>query len=189
MAKRNKKELSQKERDELLSTLKNRFEKNMQRHREIEWKKVQAKLEKNISKLWSLNEMEETNGEPDVVGYDKKTGEFIFFDCSEETPKGRRSLCYDRDGLESRKEHRPENSAVDMAREMGIEMLTEEQYFQLQKLGDFDSKTSSWLKTPTEIREQGGAISGDFRFGRVFIIHNGADAYFGARGFRGMLRV
>ena len=189
MAKRNNLNLSVKERDLLFATLKSRFENNMNRHKGLDWKKVQSRLDENNSKLWSLNKMEETGGEPDVVCYDKKTGEYIFYDCSSETPKGRRGLCYDRDGLESRKEHRPANSAIDMAREMGIELLSEEEYFKLQKLGAFDAKTSSWLKTPTEIRELGGAISGDFRFGRVFIIHNGAEAYFSARGFRGSLRV
>jgi hypothetical protein len=189
MAKQNKKELSEKQQDELLHTLKLRFEKNMNRHKGIGWNKVQAKLEKNSLKLWSLNEMEETGGEPDVVGFDKKTGEYIFYDCSAESPKGRRSLCYDRDGLESRKEHKPDNSAIDMAREMGIELLTEEQYFELQTLGNFDSKTSSWLKTPEEVRELGGALNGDYRYGRVFIYHNGAGAYFGSRGFRGVIKV
>jgi len=189
MAKQSKKELSPKQRDELISTLEKRFEKNMGRHKGLQWKKVQEKLEANNSKLWSLNEMEETGGEPDVVGYEKKTDEYIFYDCSSETPKGRRSLCYDRDGLESRKEHRPDNSAIDMAREMSIEILSEEEYLKLQELENFDSKTSSWLKTPEEVREQGGAISGDFRYGRVFITHNGAQAYFGARGFRGSLKV
>jgi hypothetical protein len=189
MAKKNNSILSSKESDLLIVKLKSRFEKNMKRHKGLDWKKIQSVLEKYNSKLWSLNEMEETGGEPDVVGFDKKTGEYIFYDCSSETPKGRRSLCYDRDGLESRKEHRPENSAIDMAREMGIELLSEEEYFDLQKLGTFDAKTSSWLKTPSEIRELGGAISGDFRYGRVFITHNGAQAYFGARGFRGLLKV
>src|SRR5690349_21939564 len=189
MAKRNSKVLPTNQQDELLSILKSRFEKNIHRNKGIDCKKVKARLEKRKEKLWSLNEMEATGGEPDVVGQDKKSGEFIFFDCSEETPKGRRSLCYDRDGLESRKEHRPENSAVDMAFDMGIELLTEEQYMDLQKLGNFDSKTSSWLKTPAEIRELGGAISGDFRYGRAFIYHNGAQSYFGSRGFRGVLKV
>ena len=189
MAKRTQFKLKADQHEELISTLKSRFEKNMNRHKGIEWKKVQERLEKNSGKLESLHEMEETGGEPDVVGQDKKTGEYIFFDCSAESPKGRRSLCYDRDGLESRKEHRPENSAIDMARDMGIELLSEEQYFELQKLGNFDSKTSSWLKTPEEIRELGGAITGDYRYGRAFIYHNGAQSYFGSRGFRGVLKV
>jgi hypothetical protein len=189
MAKRNKKELSSTKREELISTLKSRFEKNMHRHKGFSWKKVQERLEKNDQKIWSLNEMEETGGEPDVVGQDKKTGEYIFYDCSKETPKNRRSLCYDRDGLESRKEHRPLNSAIDMAVEMGIDLLTEEQYMELQALESFDAKTSSWLKTPEEVREKGGAISGEFRFGRIFIYGNGAQSYFGSRGFRGVLKV
>lgn len=177
------------QRDELLSILKNRFEKNKSRHKGIEWPKVQAKLEANIGKLWSLHEMELTGGEPDVVGHDKKTGEFIFCDCSAESPKGRRSICYDHEALESRKEHKPKNSALGMAEEMGIEILTEEQYRELQKLGNFDMKTSSWLKTPANIRKLGGAIFGDFRFGTVFVYHNGAESYYGARAFRGLLRV
>jgi hypothetical protein len=185
----NKKKLSSEQRDELLKTLKTRFEKNMNRHKGIEWAKVQAKLEANPEKLWALDDMEVTGGEPDVVGYDKKTGEYIFYDCSAESPKERRSLCYDRDALNSRKEHKPKNSAIDMAAEMGIEILTEEQYLQLQKLGKFDAKTSSWLKTPDDVRKLGGAISGEFRFGRVFIYANGAESYFAARGFRGSLRV
>jgi len=184
-----KKKLSSEQRDELLKTLKTRFEKNMNRHKGIEWAKVQAKLEANPEKLWALDDMEVTGGEPDVVGYDKKTGEYIFYDCSAESPKERRSLCYDRDALNSRKEHKPKNSAIDMAAEMGIEILTEEQYLQLQKLGKFDAKTSSWLKTPDDVRKLGGAISGEFRFGRVFIYANGAESYFAARGFRGSLRV
>ena len=184
-----KKKLSSEQRDELLKTLKTRFEKNMNRHKDIDWAKVQAKLEANPEKLWALDDMEVTGGEPDVVGYDKKTGEYIFYDCSAESPKERRSLCYDRDALNSRKEHKPKNSAIDMAAEMGIEILTEEQYLQLQKLGKFDAKTSSWLKTPDDVRKLGGAISGEFRFGRVFIYANGAESYFAARGFRGSLRV
>jgi len=189
MTKRNKNELSPEQRKELLSTLKVRFEKNMNRHKGLEWAKVQAKLEANSEKLWSLNEMERTGGEPDVVGHDKKTGEYIFYDCSVESPKDRRSFCYDREALDSRKEHKPKNNAMDMAAAMGIEVLPEEQYFELQKLGKFDAKTSSWLKTPADIRELGGAISGEFRFGRVFVYANGAESYFAARGFRGSLRV
>jgi hypothetical protein len=184
-----KKELSPKQREELLKTLKARFEKNMNRHPGLEWAKVQAKLETNAQKLWSLNEMEKTGGEPDVVGHDKNAGEYIFFDCSAETPKGRVSVCYDREGLESRKEHRPKNTAIDMAAAMGIELLTEEQYFELQKLGDFDAKTSSWIKTPAEIRKLGGALYCDRRYGRVFVGHNGAQSYYAARAFRGSLRV
>lgn len=184
-----KKKLSREESDELLETLKTRFEKNMNRHKNLEWHDVQAKLEENSEKLWPLNQMEQTGGEPDVVTYDKKAGKYIFYDCSAESPKGRRSLCYDREGLESRKAHKPDNTAIDMASDMGIELLTEEQYQELQKLGEFDTKTSSWLKTPSSVRELGGAIFGDFRFGRVFIYHNGADAYFGARGFRGVLKI
>jgi hypothetical protein len=169
--------------------LKARFEKNMNRHESIKWAKVQAKLDTGTQRLWSLNEMERTGGEPDVVGYDKKTGEYIFYDCSAESPKGRRSVCYDRDGLESRKEHKPKNSAIDMATAMGIELLTEEQYRELQTLGQFDTKTSSWLKTPSDIRKLGGAIFGDFRYGNVFVYHNGAQSYYAARGFRGSLKV
>jgi len=175
--------------EEILTELKDRFEKNMNRHKGIEWAEVRAKLETNIEKLWSLGEMERTGGEPDVVGFDKGTGEYIFFDCSAESPKGRRSLCNDGQALESRKEHKPKNSAVNMASEMGIELLTEEQYQELQKLGNFDTKTSSWLATPPEIRKLGGAIFGDYRFGRVFIYHNGAESYYGGRAFRGSLRV
>ena len=192
----NKKELSPEQREELLRALKGRFEKNMNRNKGLEWAKVQAKLEAclsgrqaNTEKLWSLNEMERTGGEPDVVGHDKKTGEYIFYDCSVESPKGRRSVCYDREGLESRKEHKPENSAIDLAAAMGIELLTEEQYRELQKLGNFDMKTSSWLKTPSEIRKLGGAIFADFRYSNVFVYHNGAESYYGVRGFRGSLRV
>ncbi len=184
-----KKELLPKERKELLRTLKTRFEKNMNYHKDIEWIKVQAKLEVNIEKLWSLNEMEKTGGEPDVVGYDKKTDEYIFYDCSPESPKGRRSVCYDREALESRKKHRPENNAIDMAAAMGIEILTEKQYRELQKLGKFDTKTSSWVKTPSSIRKLGGAIFCDSRYDTVFVYHNGAESYYAARGFRGMLRV
>lgn len=178
-----------KQRAELLNTLEARFEKNMNRHEGFEWGEVQAKLEAMTEKLWSLNEMERTGGEPDVVGYDEKTGEYIFYDCSAESPKGRRSVCYDREGLESRKEHKPENNAIDMAAAMGIELLTEEQYRELQKLGNFDTKTSSWVKTPSEIRKLGGAIFADFRYGNVFVYHNGAQSYYGARAFRGSLRV
>ena len=184
-----KKELSPDQREKLLRALKARFEKNMNRHKGLEWAKVQAKLEANTEKLWSLNEMERTGGEPDVVGHDKKTGEYIFYDCSAESPNGRRSICYDREGLESRKEFKPENSAIDMADDMGIELLTEDQYRELQKLGNFDTKTSSWLKTPAEIRKLGGAIFADFRFGTVFVYHNGAQSYYGGRAFRGSLRV
>ena len=184
-----KKKLSPEQREELLGALKARFEKNMNRHQGLEWAKVKAKLEANAEKLWSLNEMERTGGEPDVVGHDKKTGEYIFFDCSPETPKGRTSVCYDREGLDSRKEHKPENTAMDMAAAMGIELLTEEQYRELQKLGDFDTKTSSWVKTPADIRKLGGALYGDRRYGRVFVGHNGAQSYYSARAFRGSLRV
>ena len=175
--------------EELLRELKARFEKNMSRHKGLEWAEVQAKLEAKTEKLWSLNEMERTGGEPDVVGFDKKTGEYIFYDCSAESPKGRRSVCYDREALESRKEHKPENNAIDMAAAMGIELLTEEQYRELQKLGDFDTKTSSWVKTPTDVRKLGGALFCDRRYGNVFVYHNGADSYYSARGFRGELRV
>ncbi|ARU28694.1 DUF4256 domain-containing protein [Cellvibrio sp. PSBB006] len=178
-----------KERDALLDILKARFEKNMNRHKGLAWDKVQAKLEANTKKLDALHEMEKTGGEPDVVGYDKKTGEYIFYDCSAETPKGRRSVCYDREGLESRKEHKPANNAIDMATAMGIDLLTEEQYRELQQLGTFDTKTSSWLKVPPEIRKLGGAIFGDSRYGRVFVYHNGAQSYYSSRGFRGLLRV
>jgi hypothetical protein len=183
------KELTPPEREELLGILKTRFEKNANRHPDVQWAKVQSKLDAHPEKLWSLSEMERTGGEPDVVGYDKKTDEYIFFDCSPETPKGRRSICYDREALEARKQHKPETSAMDMASEMGIQLLTEEQYHELQRLGNFDTKTSSWLKTPEDVRELGGAIFGDRRFGRVFIYHNGADSYYGVRGFRGSLRV
>ena len=184
-----KKELSPRQREELLRTLQARFEKNMSRHKGLEWTKVEAKLKVNPDKLWSLNEMERTGGEPDVVGQDKKTGEYVFYDCSAETPKGRTSVCYDREGLESRKEHRPKNTAMDMATAMGVELLTEEQYLELQKLGDFDTKTSSWVKTPADIRKLGGALYCDRRYGRVFVGHNGAQSYYSGRGFRGSLRV
>jgi hypothetical protein len=184
-----KKQLSPKEREELLKTLQTRFEKNMNRHKGLEWAKVQARLEAHAEKLWSLREMEDTGGEPDVVGHDPESGEYTFFDCSPETPKGRISVCYDREGWESRKEHRPKDNAMDMAAAMGIELLTEEQYQDLQKLGHFDLKTSSWLKTPTEMRKLGGALFGDRRFSRVFLYHNGAQSYYAARGFRGWLRV
>ena len=181
--------LSVKQRAELLSALQARFENNTSRHQGIAWAKVLAKLEVDPAKLWSLSEMERTGGEPDVVGFDKKAGEYVFYDCSPESPKGRTSTCYDREGLESRKEHKPANNAIDMAAEMGIELLTEEQYRELQTLGEFDLKTSSWLLTPTEVRKRGGAIFGDRRYGRVFIYHNGAQSYYGVRGFRGSLRV
>lgn len=174
---------------ELIKVLKERFEKNRHRHEGLKWAEVQSKLELNPEKLWSLSEMEQTGGEPDVVGFDVQTGEYVFCDCSEESPKGRRSLCYDTDALESRKEHKPKNSAIGMAAEMGIELLTEEQYGELQKLGKFNLKTSDWIKTPASIRQLGGAIFGDLRYGRVFIYHNGAESYYAARGFRGALRV
>lgn len=185
----NKMELSPEQREGLLQTLKARFEENTNRHKGLEWANVQAKLETNAEKLWSIHEMERTGGEPDVVGYDDKTGEYLFYDCSAESPKGRRSVCYDREALESRKEHKPANSAIGMAAAMGIELLTEEQYRELQKLGNFDKKTSSWLKTPSEIRKLGGAIFADFRYGNVFVYHNGAESYYAARGFRGSLKV
>lgn len=185
----NNKELSPEQREELLRILKARFEKNMNCHKDLEWAKVQAKLEANTEKLWSLNEMERTGGEPDVVGHDKKTGEYIFYDCSAESPKGRRSVCYDREALESRKEHKPENTAMDMSAAMGIELLTEEEYRDLQKLGTFDAKTSSWVKTPANIRKLGGALFCDRRYDTVFVYHNGAESYYAARGFRGSLRV
>jgi hypothetical protein len=178
-----------KQREELLRTLKARFEKNMNRHQGLEWAKVQAKLEASTEKMWSLNEMETSGGEPDVVGHDKKTGEYIVADCSAESPKGRRSVCYDREALELRKEHRPQNNATDMAAAMGIELLTEEQYRELQKLGNFDTKTSSWVKTPSDIRKLGGALFCDRRYGTVFVYHNGAESYYAARGFRGSLRI
>ena len=185
----NKKKLSAEERAELLTTLKARFEKNMNRHKGLDWAKVQAKLEGDAQKLWSLNEMERTGGEPDVVAYDKKTGEYVFYDCSAESPKGRRSLCYDAEALESRKEHKPANSAVAMATDMGIELLSEEQYRELQQLGNFDLKTSSWVKTPSNIRELGGALYCDRRYNQVFLYHNGAESYYAVRGFRGSLRI
>ena len=184
-----KKNWSPEQREDLLKTCQARFEKNMQRHAGLAWAKVQAKLEANPEKLWSLNEMERTGGEPDVVGHDKKTGEYIFYDCSEESPKGRRSLCYDREALDARKEFKPKDNAIDLAFAMGIELLTEEQYRELQKLENFDTKTSSWLKTPSDIRKLGGAIFADFRYGTVFVYHNGAESYYAARGFRGSLRV
>ena len=185
----NKKELTPEQGQELIRILKARFEKNMNRHKGLEWAKVQSKLEAEPGKLWSLIEMESTGGEPDVVGMDIQTGEYIFYDCSAEAPKGRRSFCYDREALESRKEHKPANTAMDMASEMGIELLTEEQYRELQTLGNFDTKTSSWVKTPAEIRKQGGAIFCDRRYDHVFVYHNGAESYYGVRGFRGSLRV
>jgi len=184
-----KKDLSPGHRQELLRVLKARFEKNMNRHQGVEWAQVQAKLEAGGEKLWSLNEMERTGGEPDVVSHDKKTGEFIFYDCSAESPKGRRSVCYDREALESRKEHKPEDNAMDMAAAMGIEILTEEQYRELQKFANFDTKTSSWVKTPSNIRKLGGALFCDRRYGTVFVYHNGAESYYAARAFRGSLRV
>lgn len=184
-----KKELPQKQSEELLKALKTRFEKNMQRHKGVDWAKVQAKLEANPEKLWSLNEMERTGGEPDVIGYDKKTGEYIFYDCSDESPKDRRSYCYDSDALRSRKEFKPKNSAVDAASDMGIELLNEEQYRELQTFGKFDLKTSSWIKTPSEIRKLGGAVFCDRRYDTVFVYHNGAESYYAARGFRGLLKV
>jgi hypothetical protein len=185
----NPQKLSPDQRETLLKTLKTRFEKNMQRHKGLEWSKVEVRLEGNMEKLGSLSEMENTGGEPDVVGLDKKTGEYIFYDCSAESPSGRRSLCYDREALDSRKENKPKNSALDLAAAMGIEILSEEQYQELHQLGSFDPKTSSWLKTPAEIRELGGAIFADYRFGKVFIYHNGAESYYAARGFRGSLKV
>lgn len=181
--------ITTKQKDELLKTLKTRFEKNMNRHKGVKWSDVHSRLESNSGKLWSLNEMEVTGGEPDIVSYDKKSGEYIFYDCSEESPKGRRSLCYDRAALNARKEHKPKNSALDMAAEMGIEILTEEQYRELQKLGKFDMKTSSWIETPDDIRKLGGAIFCDYRYDTVFVYHNGAESYYAARGFRGSLRV
>ena len=184
-----KKKLSSEQREELLRALNARFEKNMNRHQGVEWAKVKAKLEANSEKLWSLSEMEKTGGEPDVVGHDKKTGEYLFFDCSAETPKGRTSVCYDREGLESRKEHKPKTTAMDMAAGMGIELLTEEQYRELQKLGNIDTKTSSWVKTPSDIRKLGGTLFCDRRYGNVFVYHNGAQSYCGARAFRGSLMV
>ncbi|MEO8573048.1 MAG: DUF4256 domain-containing protein [Pyrinomonadaceae bacterium] len=187
--KNTKKELLSKRREEFLSILKNRFEKNTERHKGIEWAKVEAKLESNTEKLWSLNEMETSGGEPDVVGFDKKSGEFIFYDCAAESPKGRRSVCYDGEALASRKENKPKNSAMDMAATMGVEILSEEQYRELQKLGQFDLKTSSWVQTPTAIRKLGGALFCDRRFDQVFTYHNGAESYYAGRAFRGLLRV
>jgi len=183
-----RKELPQWQREELLGVLKARFEKNMNRHRGFEWDKVKARLEANSEKLWSLNEMERTGGEPDVVGHDKKTDEYIIADCSAESPKGRAGFCYDREGLDSRKEHKPKNNVIDMAAAMGVELLTEEQYRELQKLGNYDTKTSSWVKTPADIRKLGGALYCDRRFGHVFVYHNGAQSYYSARAFRGSLR-
>jgi hypothetical protein len=185
----NKKELSPEQHAALLTVLKSRFEKNMNRHPGLEWPKIQSKLEANAEKLWSLNEMESTGGEPDVISHDKKTDEYLFYDCSAESPNGRRSVCYDRKALDARKENKPKNSAVEMADAMGIELLSEAQYRDLQQLGDFDKKTSSWVKTPAEIRKLGGAIFCDFRYNTVFVYHNGADSYYAARGFRGSLRV
>ncbi len=185
----NPRKLSPKQLEELLGALKTRFEKNMNHHKGLEWAQVQAKLKADTEKLWSLSEMERTGGEPDVVGHDRKTGEYIFYDCSAVSPKDRRNVCYDREALESRKEHKPENNAIDMAAAMGIEILTEEQYRELQKLGKFDTKTSSWVKTPVEIRNLGGALFCDRRYDHVFLYHNGADSYYAARGFRGSLRV
>lgn len=184
-----KRELLPEQRDELVNILKGRFEKNRKRHEGLEWEKIQQKLEINNDKLCSLNEMEKTNGEPDVIGYDEQTDEYIFCDCSIESPKGRRSVCYDHEALESRKEHKPKDSAVNMASNMGIELLSEDQYRELQKLGTFDMKTSSWIKTPSDIRKLGGAIFADFRYGNVFVYHNGAESYYGSRGFRGLLKV
>ncbi len=183
------KKLSAGQREELLSVLKTRFEKNMNRHKTLEWPNVQAKLETNPGKMWSLHEMERTGGEPDIIGHDKKTGDYIFYDCCPESPKDRRSVCYDHEALESRKEHKPGNSAVEMAADIGIELLTEEQYRELQQLGNFDTKTSSWIKTPAAIRKLGGAIFCDRRYNTVFVYHNGAESYYAARGFRGSLRV
>ena len=184
-----KPKLSAEHREDLLRGLKARFEKNINRHKGLEWAHVQAKLEANPDKLWSLDEMEKTGGEPDVIGQDNKTGEYIFYDCSAESPKGRRSVCYDREALQARKEHKPKDSAVDMAAAMGIELLTEEEYRELQKLGDLDTKTSSWVKTPSDIRKLGGALFCDRRYGHVFVYHNGAESYYAARAFRGSLRV
>jgi hypothetical protein len=186
---KSKQSLSAEQREELLGTLKARFEKNMNRHAGIEWAKVEARLETATAKLWSLREMESTGGEPDVIGHDRKTGEFLFVDCAAQSPKGRTSLCYDREALDSRKEFKPKNSAMDLAAAMGTELLTEEQYRELQQRGEFDTKSSSWLRTPAEIRKLGGAIFGDRRFGRVFVYHNGAESYYSGRGFRSGLRV
>ncbi|MTH17321.1 DUF4256 domain-containing protein [Flavobacterium sp. LC2016-01] len=184
-----KNKISQEEQEQLISILKVRFEKNTNRHQNIDWSKVEAKLNANPEKLWSLLQMEKTEGEPDVVNYNKDTDEYTFFDCAAESPKARRSLCYDRKALDSRKEHKPKNSAVDMAAEMGIELLTEEQYRQLQEFGNFDTKTSSWIATPDDVRKLGGAVFCDFRYGRVFLYHNGAESYYAARGFRGFLKI
>jgi|TARA_R110000782_G_scaffold237188_1_gene323649 uncharacterized protein DUF4256 len=181
--------VSKQQKEELLKTLQTRFEKNLNRHKNLEWKKIQEKLEANPEKLWSLNKMEETEGEPDVIKYDKTTGEYVFYDCSAESPKGRRSVCYDPEALVSRKQHKPKHSAIGMAVEMGIELLTEEQYHELQQLGKFDTKTSSWIATPVDVRVLGGAIFGDWRYGKTFIYHNGAESYYGARGFRACLKV
>ncbi|MDL4842121.1 DUF4256 domain-containing protein [Aquibacillus rhizosphaerae] len=189
MTKINKNKLSLEQSDELLGILKARFEENMNRHKGLEWNEIKTKLDANPEKLWSLNEMESTDGEPDVVGYDKDRDEYIFYDCSAESPKGRRSVCYDRKALESRKKHKPENNAIDMASYMDIELLTEEQYRELQKLGNFDLKTSSWVQTPENIRKLGGALFCDRRYDTVFVYHNGAESYYGARGFRGSLRL
>lgn len=183
------KTLSSDQQDELLKVLQIRFEKNMQRHKDLDWNKIQTKLEANPQKLWSLDEMERTEGEPDVIGYDEKTKEYIFADCAAESPKGRRSFCFDHEALEKRKENKPQNSVINMAEEMGIEILNEEQYRELQKLGKFDTKTSSWIKTPENIRKLGGAIFCDFRYDTVFVYHNGADSYYAARGFRGILKI
>jgi hypothetical protein len=187
--KNSKTKLSQEEQDQIINILQTRFKKNMERHKDIEWTKVEAKLNANPEKLWSLLQMEKTEGEPDIVDYDKSTNEFIFFDCVAESPKARRSLCYDRQALDARKEHKPKNNAIDMAEEMGIEILTEEQYQKLQELGNFDTKTSSWILTPADVRKLGGAVFCDYRYGRVFVYHNGAESYYAARGFRGSLRV
>lgn len=189
MANRKKLKLSAEQVDELLQILKSRFDNHMNRHNDLQWTNVESRLKMNIDKLWSLNEMEESGGEPDVTGFDLDTGEYIFVDCSAESPKGRRSICYDREGLESRKEHKPKNSAIDMATDMGIEMLTEQQYRELQNYGEFDTKTSSWIKTPAEIRNLGGALFCDRRYGNVFTYHNGAQSYYAARGFRGLLKI
>ena len=186
---KNSKIISSEQKNELIDLLRIRFEKNTNRHKNVKWNDVLSKLEANPEKLWSLNEMEKTGGEPDVVGLDEKTGEYIFMDCSAESPKGRRSVCYDREGLDSRKEYKPENNAIDMATEMGIELLSEEHYRELQQLGKFDTKTSSWIKTPDEIRKLGGALFADFRYNQVFVYHNGAQSYYGVRGFRGVLKV
>ncbi len=185
----NKKELTAEQSEKLLGTLKARFEKNMGRHKGLEWDKLEARLRANPGKVWSLNEMERTGGEPDVIGHDKRTGEYVFYDCSPESPKGRTNVCYDREALDARKEHKPKNSAADMAAAMGIELMTEEEYQDLQKLGDFDTKSSSWLQAPADVRKLGGAIFGDRRYGRVFIYHNGAQSYYSGRGFRASLRV